>query len=262
MTGRSGRPPTGCGLPPGCDPVHPRPVDPGLLAAAPQRQRTRRAPLGAPGSPRLAGDDHPAAGDHAGRRASRGLRRVPRTQGPVRLRARHRGQALAQRDLRLLAVPLAASRPVTAVPRITVPVLDQIARHDGMPSAGEVDKAIPRTPRAEAQRFPIDHFGPFSLEHHPTIATDASDFLRPPRDISCTLRVTGTRAGPWRLPGYQGCRRLPCSDLPGRLWRLASRARDVPAERRRHRGRTIAAITDRTQNRIICAPAPHLRPSI
>jgi pimeloyl-ACP methyl ester carboxylesterase len=73
---------------------------------------------------------------------------------------------------------LAAFRPVTAVPKITAPVLYQIARHDGMPSAGQVDKAIPRTPQAEVKRYPMDHFGPFSPERQPTVATDASDFLR------------------------------------------------------------------------------------
>jgi dienelactone hydrolase len=74
--------------------------------------------------------------------------------------------------------PLAAFRPVTAVPKITAPVLYQIARHDGMPSAGQVDKAIPRTPRAEVKRYPMDHFGPFSPEHHPAVTADASEFLR------------------------------------------------------------------------------------
>lgn len=73
---------------------------------------------------------------------------------------------------------LAAFRPVTAVPKITAPVLYQIAQHDGMPSAGQVDKAIPRTPRAEVKRYPMDHFGPFSPEHQPAVATDATDFLR------------------------------------------------------------------------------------
>jgi dienelactone hydrolase len=74
--------------------------------------------------------------------------------------------------------PLAAFRPITAVPKISAPVLYQIARHDGMPSAGQADKAIPRTPRAEVKRYPMDHFGPFSPEHHPAVAADASDFLR------------------------------------------------------------------------------------
>jgi dienelactone hydrolase len=74
--------------------------------------------------------------------------------------------------------PLAAFRPVTAVSRITAPVLYQIAQHDGMLPAGAVDKAIPRTPRAEVRRYPTDHFGPFSPEHHPAVAADASDFLR------------------------------------------------------------------------------------
>jgi uncharacterized protein len=73
---------------------------------------------------------------------------------------------------------LAAFRPVTAVPRIAAPVLYQIAQHDGMPSAGQAGKAIPRTPRAEVKRYPMDHFGPFSPEHHPAVAADASDFLR------------------------------------------------------------------------------------
>jgi pimeloyl-ACP methyl ester carboxylesterase len=74
--------------------------------------------------------------------------------------------------------PLAAFRPVTAVPKITAPVLYQVARQDGMLSAGQVDKAVPRTPRAEVRRYPMDHFGPFSPEHQPNVATDASDFLR------------------------------------------------------------------------------------
>lgn len=86
--------------------------------------------------------------------------------------------------------PLAAFRPVTTVPRITAPVLYQVAQHDGMPSAGKVDKAIPRTPRAEVQRYPMDHFGPFRPEHQPAIATDASDFLR-----------TRLDAAPHSLPG-------------------------------------------------------------
>jgi quorum-quenching protein AidA len=74
--------------------------------------------------------------------------------------------------------PVAAFRPVTAVPRIAAQVLYQVAEHDGMLSAGQVDKAIARTPRAQAQRYPMDHFGPFSPEHHPAVAADASDFLR------------------------------------------------------------------------------------
>ena len=52
------------------------------------------------------------------------------------------------------------------------------AQHDRMLPAGAVDKAIPRTPRAEVRRYPTDHFGPFSPEHHPAAAADASDFLR------------------------------------------------------------------------------------
>lgn len=56
-------------------------------------------------------------------------------------------------------------------------MLYQVAQHDGMPSAGTVDKAIPRTPRAEVRRYPTDHFGPFRPEHQPAVATDASDFL-------------------------------------------------------------------------------------
>ena len=47
-----------------------------------------------------------------------------------------------------------------------------------MPSAGQVDKAIPRTPGAGVQRYPMDHFGPFTPEHQPAVAADASDFLR------------------------------------------------------------------------------------
>ena len=74
--------------------------------------------------------------------------------------------------------PIAAFRPVTAVPRIAAPVLYQIAQHDGMLPAGQVDKAIARTPRPEVRRYHMDHFGPFSPEHHPTVATDSSDFLR------------------------------------------------------------------------------------
>jgi pimeloyl-ACP methyl ester carboxylesterase len=74
--------------------------------------------------------------------------------------------------------PLAAFRPITAVPHITAPVLYQVAQHDGMRSAGQVDKAIPRTPTAEVKRYPMDHFGPFSPEHQPAVTADASDFLR------------------------------------------------------------------------------------
>jgi pimeloyl-ACP methyl ester carboxylesterase len=74
--------------------------------------------------------------------------------------------------------PLAAFRPITAIPRITAPVLYQIAQHDGMPSASQVEKAIPRTARPEVQRYPMDHFGPFSPGHHPAVATGASGFLR------------------------------------------------------------------------------------
>ena len=47
-----------------------------------------------------------------------------------------------------------------------------------MPSAGQVDKAIPRTPGAGVQRYPMDHFWPFTPEHQPAVAADASDFLR------------------------------------------------------------------------------------
>ncbi len=57
-------------------------------------------------------------------------------------------------------------------------MLYQVAQHDGTPSADKAGKAIPRTPRAEVQRYPMDHFGPFRPEHQPAVATDASDFLR------------------------------------------------------------------------------------
>ncbi len=67
---------------------------------------------------------------------------------------------------------------MTAVPRITAPVLYQIALNDGMLPAGAVDKAIPRTPRAEVRRYSMGHFGPFRPGHHPAVAADASDFLR------------------------------------------------------------------------------------
>ena len=67
---------------------------------------------------------------------------------------------------------------MTAVPRITAPVLYQIGQHDGMLPGGAIDKAIPRTPRAEVRRYPMDHFGPFSPEHQPAVAAHASDFLR------------------------------------------------------------------------------------
>jgi pimeloyl-ACP methyl ester carboxylesterase len=75
-------------------------------------------------------------------------------------------------------LPLAAFRPVTPVPKIAAPVLYQIAQHDGMLPAGAIGKAIPRTPRAEVRRYPMDHFGPFSPEHPPAVAAHASDFLR------------------------------------------------------------------------------------
>jgi hypothetical protein len=68
--------------------------------------------------------------------------------------------------------------PVTAVPKIIAPVLYQIAQHDGMPSAGQVDKAIPPHPRAEVKRYPMDHFGPFSPGHQPAVVTNATDFMR------------------------------------------------------------------------------------
>jgi hypothetical protein len=74
--------------------------------------------------------------------------------------------------------PLAAFRPVTAVPRIAAPVLYQIAEHDGMLPTGAVGKAIARTPGAEVRRYPMDHFGPFRPEHHTAVVADASDFLR------------------------------------------------------------------------------------
>jgi hypothetical protein len=38
-------------------------------------------------------------------------------------------------------------------------------------------------------RHPMDHFGPFSPEHHPTVGTDASDFLR--IHLATYLRVIG-----------------------------------------------------------------------
>jgi dienelactone hydrolase len=73
---------------------------------------------------------------------------------------------------------LAAFRPVRNVPKIKAPVLYQIAQHDGMLPAGAADKAILHTAQAEVQRYPTDHFGPFRPEHHPAVATGASDFLR------------------------------------------------------------------------------------
>jgi len=55
---------------------------------------------------------------------------------------------------------LAAFRPVTAVPRITTPVLYQIAQHDGMLPAGAVDKAIPRTAGPRSGATPRATSGP------------------------------------------------------------------------------------------------------
>ena len=61
-------------------------------------------------------------------------------------------------------------------------MLYQIAKHDGMLPAGQADKAIARTSRAEVHHYRMDHFGPFSPEHHLTVAADASDFLRSVHD--------------------------------------------------------------------------------
>ena len=90
--------------------------------------------------------------------------------------------------------PLATFRPITAAPKITAPVLYQIAQHDGMLPAGAVDKAIPHTPRAEVRRYPMDHFGPFRPEHHPAVATDASDFLRTRIDGLAQVTAAGGRS--------------------------------------------------------------------
>jgi pimeloyl-ACP methyl ester carboxylesterase len=100
---------------------------------------------------------------------------VHRTVG---LRARHRSGPWRNEITTSWLFPLAAFRPITAVPRITAPVLYQIAQHDGMLPAGAVDKVIPRTPRAEVRRYPMGHFGPFRPGHYPIVAADACDFLR------------------------------------------------------------------------------------
>ena len=141
--------------------------------------RARPHPNGAAHDrPRLGRGDHPAAGDHAGRGPTRRLRRTPRAEALPGFEHVTAGRPWRNQVSTSWLFPLAAFRPITAVPKISAPVLYQIARHDGMPSAGQVDKAIPRTPRAEVKRYPMDHFGPFSPEHHPAVAADASDFLR------------------------------------------------------------------------------------
>ena len=74
--------------------------------------------------------------------------------------------------------PLAAFRPVTAVPRISVPVLYQVASTMACHQQVRSIRPYPRTPGAGVQRYPMDHFGPFTPEHQPAVAADASDFLR------------------------------------------------------------------------------------
>ena len=61
----------------------------------------------------------------------------------------------------------------------TLRLLYQIAQHDGMLPGGAIDKAIPRTPRAEVRHYPMGHFGPFSPEHHPAVATHAATSSAP-----------------------------------------------------------------------------------
>jgi len=56
--------------------------------------------------------------------------------------------------------PLAAFRPVAAVPRIAAPVLYQIAQHDGILPAGAVDRAIARTPGPKYSATPWTTSGP------------------------------------------------------------------------------------------------------
>jgi hypothetical protein len=116
-----------------------------------------------------------------------------------------------------LLFPQAAFRPITAVPRIAAPVLYQIAQHDGMPTTGQVDKAIPRTPRAEVRRYPMDHFGPSApnttLPSPPTPATSSAPTSR---HEPHPARYPGLR---WAVApsGIRGCCRLPCPDLPAGL---------------------------------------------
>ena len=86
-------------------------------------------------------------------------------------------------------------------------MLYQIAQHDGMLPAGQADKAIARTSRAEVHHYRMDHFGPFSPEHHltvePTPATSSAASTTP----GCKPFVTGAPVRPMQPAGVFSNRR-------------------------------------------------------
>ena len=68
-------------------------------------------------------------------------------------------------------------RPVREAVNIRAPVLLQLGERDGAVPLAPIERTATRAPRAELERYDLDHFECFCPEHIDRLATDQVDFL-------------------------------------------------------------------------------------
>jgi uncharacterized protein len=108
-------------------------------------------------------------------------------------------------------------RPVREAANIRAPVLLQLGERDGAAPLAAIEQTATRAPRAELERYDLDHFECFHCEHIDQLASDQLAFLRracrapPPRQGSPKHQarpLAQRRAAPpaWRStkPGSAG----------------------------------------------------------
>jgi uncharacterized protein len=69
-------------------------------------------------------------------------------------------------------------RPVREATNIRAPVLLQLGERDGAVPPAAIERTATRAPRAELERYDLDHFECFCPEHIDRLASDQVDFLR------------------------------------------------------------------------------------
>jgi uncharacterized protein len=102
---------------------------------------------------------------------------APGAEGTIRTKLTPPGEWDETMPARIVSL-LPYYRPVRRARRIRCPILYQVAEHDQVTPPDVAVKAAARAPKAELQRYPVDHFEIYSDEPFEQAVSDQIEFLQ------------------------------------------------------------------------------------